>query len=162
MTSATSDWLLYTHHTSFRVGDLERSTAFYCDVLGFEVIRDADLQGPVVETIVGMPGTHMKWNLIKMDDHLLELIEYISPEGRNFNTELRPSDIGAAHICWHVRDARELYDRWREKGVEFVSEPVELLEGPNKGGYCCYLRDPDGYSLELIERPKHLQRERQL
>ena len=158
----SEDWLLYTHHTSFTVHSLERSLAFYRDLLGFPVARDADLQGDVVERITGLPGTHMIWALVKMGDHLLEIMEYLSPQGKDYNTEMRTCDVGSAHVCFHVRDLPEIYRRWSERGVTFVSEPVRLVDGPNKDGYVVYLHDPDGYTLEMIPRTKPLQGERQL
>jgi len=157
----TQDWLLYTHHTSFTVRDLERSLRFYRDLLGFPVAREAEFQGEMISRITGLPGTQMKWALVKAGDHLLELIQYFSPAGTDFNASMRTSDIGSAHVCFHVRDLPELYRCWSAAGVRFVSEPVPLETGPNTGGFVVYLRDPDGYTLELLQRPRHLQGERQ-
>ena len=41
---------------------------------------------------------------------------------------------------------------WRPEGVRFVSEPVPVTQGPNTGGFVVYIEDPDGNTLELIER----------
>ena len=158
----TQEWLLYTHHTSFTVRDLERSLRFYRDLLGFPIVREAEFQGEMISRITGLPGTQMKWALVKAGDHLLELIQYLSPAGADLNASMRTSDIGSAHVCFHVRDLPELYRRWSAAGVRFVSEPVRLETGPNTGGFVVYLRDPDGYTIELLQRPRHLQGERQM
>lgn len=92
----------------------------------------------------------------------MELIQYFSPTGSDFNAGMRTSDIGSAHLCFHVRDLPELHRRWAAASVRFVSDPVQLTTGPNTGGFVVYLRDPDGYTIELLQRPRHLQGERQL
>ena len=62
--------------------------------------------------------------------------------------------MGASHLCFLVEDLPALYEQLREQGVDsFVSPPVEVDTGVNKGGYALYLRDPDGISVELFQPP---------
>ena len=60
--------------------------------------------------------------------------------------------MGASHLCFVVDDLAEVYAGLRERGVEsFVSPPVEVDTGVNRGGAALYLRDPDGITVELFQ-----------
>jgi len=56
-------------------------------------------------------------------------------------------------VCFLVDDLPALYARWRAHGARFVSAPVPITEGVNRGGYAVYVRDPDGITIELLQRP---------
>ncbi len=61
--------------------------------------------------------------------------------------------MGSAHIAYNVEGLARMYETLSPKGVKFVSAPVPITQGANKGGLVVYLEDPDGNTLELIERP---------
>ena len=50
-----------------------------------------------------------------------------------------------------VDDVADRYARMRGRGVQFVSPPVAITQGVNRGGFTCYFRDPDGITLELVQ-----------
>ena len=111
------------------VSDVARSTAFYRDVLGAEVLRAGEPTflrlGNIWLTInVGGGGTDDKPEVIATPPaHVNEL---------SFFLNLRVSDI------------RQLYERWRSRGATFITEPkVHASE------LRCYMRDPDGYLIEV-------------
>ncbi len=54
-------------------------------------------------------------------------------------------------MCLIVDDLRSCREELSAGGVQFVSEPVTITEGPNQGGLVIYMRDPDGYTLELFQ-----------
>ncbi len=83
---------------------------------------------------------------------VLELIEYHNPPpGR---VDMETNNVGNSHLCLETEDMRAEYERLRDF-VEFRSpEPVESVWGPYKGTLVCYLRDPDGISIELVQFPK--------
>lgn len=84
------------------------------------------------------------------DSHILELFEYLAPAGEVLDVESR--NVGAAHICFVVEDLATLYEDLRARGVDsFVTAPVFVDEGPSKGGWALYLRDPDGIRVELFQ-----------
>ena len=72
----------------------------------------------------------------------------MSPKGKTL--ELNTCNIGAAHLALQVSSIQEDYLRLSAAGVQFVSPPVEI---PGGGGYACYMRDPDGFTIELVEPP---------
>ena len=58
------------------------------------------------------------------------------------------------HVCLTVDDLQSLYDRLRESAAcSFLSPPVEVDTGANRGGSALYLRDPDGILVELFQPP---------
>lgn len=121
-------------HTMLRVGNLERSIAFYTDVLGMELIRQKDYPGGKFTLAFlgyGPESTHT----------VLEL---------TYNWDVDSYEIGEAygHIAIGVDDIYATCDAIREKGGKVIREP-----GPMKHGttVLAFIEDPDGYKIELIE-----------
>jgi catechol 2,3-dioxygenase-like lactoylglutathione lyase family enzyme len=142
------------HHTGYTVSDLDRSVAFYRDLLGCEVIATQEKQGGYLAAIVGYPDAHVRMAHLRLPDgeHVLELFEYLAPAGSPADVE--PRNVGASHLCLLVDDLAAVCERLREQGVDsFVSPPVEVDTGINTGGYGLYLRDPDGITVELFQPP---------
>jgi lactoylglutathione lyase len=113
------------------VGDLERSTAFYTEVLGLEVLTRIDTPD-VREVIVGAPGEGSQLMLAK-DTH--------------DDDPVRASGIWKVFVF--TDDAAALYRRAVEAGAEAVAEPA-LLEQFNVT--IGFVKDPDGYLIELGQR----------
>ena len=142
------------HHTCYTVSDLDRSVAFYRDLLGCEVVAEQEKEGGYLAAIVGYPDAHVRMAHLRVPgtEHVIELFEYLAPAGTR--ADVVPRNVGASHLCFLVDDLPALYEQLREKGVtSFVSPPVEVDTGVNKGGYALYLRDPDGISVELFQPP---------
>jgi catechol 2,3-dioxygenase-like lactoylglutathione lyase family enzyme len=81
---------------------------------------------------------------------MLELIEYTKQRDTE-DHGLPTSRVGVAHLALLVDDIHERYARMRAEGVRFRNPPVEITEGANAGGWACYLCDPDGITLELLQ-----------
>jgi catechol 2,3-dioxygenase-like lactoylglutathione lyase family enzyme len=142
----------HLHHTGFTVSDLDRSVAFYRDLLGCEVLATQEKQGGYLAAIVGYPDAHVRMAHLRLPggEHVIELFEYLSPEGGHADVE--PRNVGASHLCFIVADLQALYDSLLERGVtSFVSPPIEVDTGMNRGGLALYLRDPDGIMVELFQ-----------
>jgi catechol 2,3-dioxygenase-like lactoylglutathione lyase family enzyme len=143
------------HHTGYTVSDLDRSVVFYRDMLGFELIATQEKEGGYLAAIVGYPDAHVRMAHLRVPggDHVLELFEYLAPAGAR--TDVEPRNVGASHVCLLVDDLPAVYERLRERGVDsFVSPPVEVDTGINRGGFGLYLRDPDGINVELFQPPR--------
>jgi catechol 2,3-dioxygenase-like lactoylglutathione lyase family enzyme len=81
----------------------------------------------------------------------IELAQYLNQQGEPLAAAT--NQPGSCHLCLVVSDLSGCHADLKTKGVEFKSEPVSITEGPNKGGLVVYLRDPDGYTIELFEPP---------
>lgn len=141
------------NHTSFTVSDMEKSLAFYRETLGMKVVSDREGKGAFAETITGLPAAHMRIVYLKITEkteHMLELIQYYVPAGKPFDQ--RTCDPGSAHLALYTDDMGKVYLDLQARGVRFKSEPVHVTGGPNIGRFVVYFLDPDGITLELIER----------
>jgi lactoylglutathione lyase len=125
-------------HTMVRVTDPERSRAFY-EALGMEFRRDLDIvrDGELEATnyFFGYAG----------QEEELEL---------TFNHDGRTYDLGTGygHIAVGVDDLDGTLARLAEQGIEPERPPYTVREG---GSRLCFVRDPDDYRIELIERGRH-------
>jgi catechol 2,3-dioxygenase-like lactoylglutathione lyase family enzyme len=143
-------------HFGIQVADLERSVAFYRDLLGFELVARWVRDQEYIQELVGYPGVELHVAVFKLplSDVFLEILEY-----RNVSKEaVDPSTAnpGTAHLCLYVEDLDAYYQRLSEAGVAFVSAVKSPSVGPNKGGKAVYMIDPDGIRVELIETSKTL------
>ena len=139
------------YHTSFTVSNLERSVAFYRDVLGLKLRGVQGGSHDYLRTIVGYPEANLKMAFLEIpgSGHVLELIEYVAPRG--LPASVATCNPGSAHVCFRTDDLLRTYEEWRAKGVKFRSEPVRITAGVNEGGYAVYFSDPDGITLELFQ-----------
>ena len=151
----TAAWeITGARHGGITVSDLERSLAFYCGLLGLELVVRIVMEEQVQE-IVGVPEAtsfDIAFLRIPGSETQVELLEYRGVEKVSGATP--PSRHGTGHFCVFVEDIDALYDDLAAKGVRFVSAgPVEMRTGPNKGGKSLYSLDPDGYIFEFHQRP---------
>ncbi len=147
-------------HAGITVSDLDRSLAFYCDLLGMELVWRRTYKEPEIREIVGVPeATALEIAMLRVPGSELEveLLEYVGCERRSGAT--RPCDYGSGHFCVFVRSIDALYWDLSARGVPFRSSgPVEMTGGANRGGKSLYSSDPDGYVIEFHEAPPHLAR----
>jgi catechol 2,3-dioxygenase-like lactoylglutathione lyase family enzyme len=142
------------HHAGITVADLDRSLGFYRDVLGLEVFVQALRTDETLGRIVGYPGARVRLAFcgVPGDTARVELLEYQEPTGEAVGGEThRP---GSGHVCFAVSDIEQLFQRIVEAGYAPRSTaPVTITEGPNAGARAFYVRDPDGYTVELFQPP---------
>lgn len=150
---AASFQVLATNHTSFTVSDLDRSVAFYRDVLGFEVTSKAPRNPDIVSRVTGVPGTEMMIAYVRGPDHSLELIQYLGPKDGRGRVRSLPCDVGFAHIAFDVDDMDAAVAAAGEHDVNVIGEVAIIDQGPNTGGKVAYLRDWDGCTIEFIQKP---------
>ena len=127
-------------HTMLRVGDLERSVAFYTDVLGMQLLRRKDYSsGRFTLAFLGYGD--------EKDHTVLELTH-------NWDTQHYDLGDGYGHIALGVQDIQATCAGIADRGGRLVREP-----GPMKHGstVIAFLEDPDGYKVELIELPSRSQ-----
>ena len=142
------EWL---NHTGFVVSDMERSLAFYRDMLGLKEEMNAVREGPGISEIVGYPDAKLHIVYLGTGDlkHSVELIQYLNPPGGNIAPTERNA-VGATHLGIVVDDLDAIYEDLSAKGAEFLGSPVHR-ESNIYGRKVVYLKDPDGNWLELLE-----------
>lgn len=139
-------------HTGICVSDLERSIAFYRDVMGFKLIKREEPKATRARKL-GVPGAVIQIAVFEYaQGGQVELIQYLEPPSPN--TYGAPvNSLGQVHISFKVDDIEKEIKRMSELGVEFVGgNDCEVnADGPLKGWKWVYFKDPDGTNLELIE-----------
>jgi lactoylglutathione lyase len=122
-------------HTMYRITDPDKSQAFY-EALGFEfrrelpIVRNGELEA--TNYFFGLPG----------QEEELELT--LNHDGRTYDL-----GTGYGHIALSVDDLDGTLEQLAAQGIEPERPPYSVREG---GSRLCFVRDPDGYRIELIER----------
>ena len=151
--SAVAGRILASDHTGFTVADLEQSLRFWQDVLGFELSHRAHQTGELAREITGVAGAEISLAVLKAPGHRIELLEYHAPPDRK-RCEVRPCDVGSAHIAFQVDNLDAVLSRIAASGWKTAGEPQTLTRGPNAGRRVVYVRDPDGTTIELMQVPQ--------
>ena len=140
------------HHFELTTADADRAIAFYRE-LGLTPTADRVTEsGGFVERVTGIAGARVRIVHLRGHGVNLELLEYLEPRG--LRSARGPQDAGSAHLCFLTDDATATCSRLAERGVRVLSDgarPHEIEGGPNAGGWCVYLQDPDGNAVELWE-----------
>ena len=139
-------------HTGITVSDIDASIAFYRDVLGFPVSEKVHIDGPIFETLTGVPSAQIDVAFVHAPGHVLELLCYRSSL-RQTRSQLRPCDSGFLHVCLKVSQIDQVVQAIGAAGFKAVGPVQTVPDGPAKGLRAVYARDPDGVVLELIEEP---------
>ena len=118
-------------HTCYRIGNIDRSVAFYTK-LGFEETWRMPIGDEAINVFMNMPG----------EDPVLELTY-------NHGVDSYELGTGYNHIAVTVEDLDVTLERLGSQGIDPEKPPYTVREG---GSRLCFVRDPDGYRIELIER----------
>jgi lactoylglutathione lyase len=118
-------------HTCYRIGDIDRSVAFY-EALGFEEMGRFPIRDEAINVFMGLPG----------DGARLELTY-------NHGVDSYELGTGYNHIAISASDLDATLARLAEQGIEPEKPPYTVREG---GSRICFVRDPDQYRIEIIER----------
>ena len=120
-------------HTCYRITDIDRSVAFY-EALGFEEVARMPIRDEAINVFMNLPGDG--------DMPRLEL---------TYNHGVDSYELGTAygHIAITADDLDSTLERLAGQGIEPEKPPYSVREG---GSRLCFVRDPDGYRIELIEK----------
>lgn len=125
-------------HTMLRVGDLDKSLAFYTDVLGMRLLRRNDYpEGKFTLAFVGFQD--------EKDGAVIELTH-------NWGREAYTLGDAFGHIAIGVDDAHATCEAIRAKGGKITREAGPMKHG---GTVIAFVEDPDGYKIELIQKGSH-------
>jgi lactoylglutathione lyase len=120
-------------HTCYRILEIDRSVAFY-EALGFEERRRAKIRDEAINVFMSLP-----------DDGPEPRLELTYNIGRD-----EPYEIGSGygHIAITTAELDSTLERLAAQGIEPERPPYTIREGGNR---LCFVRDPDGYRIEIIE-----------
>ncbi|GBE08642.1 lactoylglutathione lyase [bacterium BMS3Abin11] len=121
-------------HTMLRVGDLDRSIAFYTEILGMELLRRKDY-----------PSGRFTLAFVGYGDEAVHTVIELT---HNWDTDSYDLGDGYGHIALAVDDAATTCAAIRKKGGNVVREAGTMKHGST---VIAFVEDPDGYKIELIE-----------
>jgi lactoylglutathione lyase len=121
-------------HTCYRILDIDRSVAFY-EALGFNEIGRLPIRDEAINVFMGLP-----------DDGAEPRLELTYNIGRT-----EPYDVGSGygHIAITTSELDDALAKLKDQGIEPERPPYTVSDG---GSRLCFVRDPDGYRIEIIER----------
>lgn len=121
-------------HTMIRVGNLERSLAFYSELLGMRMLRKQDY-----------PGGRFTLAFVGYGDEADHTVVELT---HNWDTDHYDIGTGFGHLALGVEDIYRSCDELRAKGAKITREPGPMKHG---GSEIAFIEDPDGYKIELIQ-----------
>lgn len=123
------------------VSDMDRSVAFFHDVLAFEKIADCEFNDDAFDRLEGVFGARVRVVDLRLGEETLRLTQYLTPRnGRPFPTDAQPNDIVTWQTAVVVRSTETL-----------ARSPVDIAKLPLGGSRAALMRDPDGHLLQLTE-----------
>lgn len=136
------------HHVNLAVEDLDLMRDFYKDALGFEEVVAMDW-GPddVASLVTGVKRSAARMAMVKCDNLIVELIQYLKPETQ-IGDQCEPYSRGYTHICLEVSDIDAEYERLKSHGMTFHAAPTAREDREFRA---IYGRDPEGNLIELQE-----------
>ena len=128
-------------HTAISVSNLDVSMRFYTEIIGF-----------TCERIIDIPDGNGRIALLKKANFTIEMFQFVDVQPIPDGDGILVNDlkkIGVKHIALRVKDIWAAAAFLKERGVEFINEPVKGA----RGFYRFFVKDPDGIPLELTEGP---------
>ena len=132
------------------VEDLEAAKAFFAE-LGLELEGETQLEGPWVDSVVGLEGVRADITMMKTPDGhgRVELSRFHTPAAVRSGSENAPSNaLGMRRIMFQVEDVDDVVDRLRNLGAELVGEIAQYEDFYR----LCFIRGPEGVIVGLAER----------
>jgi glyoxylase I family protein len=138
-------------HVGVCVSDLERSTRFYTEVLGFQVLFTMEL-GPELAATMEIDG-RFTTRMLARGDVRVELLQWLEPESHGDGERRLMNRIGMTHLCFRVDDVDVLLAEAARAGGHAHPSTLSVLEGVGVGGgpvKVVYATDPDGTRIEFM------------
>ena len=140
------------------VSDMERSMAFYSDVLAFKFISDVEVDGPEYDQLWGIFGVRARVVRMQLGAQQLELIQFLAPPDiRPIPAPSYSNDLWFQHFAIVVRDMEAAWAQLRKHHVRQISPRPQTIpiSNPAAAGITAFkFRDPDGHNLELLWFPE--------
>ena len=137
-------------HVGICVSDLEHSTRFYRDLLGFVSEHELAVEGEPTDTLLRLRGAKLNAVYLARDGVRIELLHFASPPAPP-RRERAMNEHGLTHLSFRVADLAGVLAGLRAAGERVLEETV--LRFPEFGSAACFVVDPDGQLIELVQAP---------
>ena len=137
-------------HAAIVVSDLQKQREFYESFFGFTLVKEDIETGPFIEQVVGLPEVNLQWVKLRTPNGILiELLKYVSPGDQKPKEKKQHShQLGHSHLAFTVDNLERFVSEFKARRGEVVNEPAV---NPEKTAKVCYIYDPEGNILEIVE-----------
>jgi glyoxylase I family protein len=136
-------------HIGICVSDIDRSSRFYCEGLGFEQVA-AHHVGPEFAALMELDGVELESRMLARDGVTIELLGYVAPDHIGEATRRPMNQLGLTHLSLRVDDVDEVASRIESLGGAVVGGTRTRMGDSLDFLYCT---DPDGIRIELMHLP---------
>ena len=143
------------YHVGLTVSDLDRSIAFYRDVLGLRFLGEIQMEGPETAAMFRRAGCQARVAYLNGSDQLnmppVELIQFTDSEARKQPADLFTTSV--SELCFYTDDIDQVYKNLLQNQVDCLSAPqsFDFTEAGFGKSRAFYFRDPDGIVLEIMQ-----------
>ena len=135
-------------HVGLVVADLEKAKEFWCDVLGFKLVKQMDESGSHIDAMMGLTDVRVTTaKLTAPDNTMIELLQFHSHPDKPHWTG-SPFSTGFTHIAMTVKNLKDTCKKLSDAGVTFPAPPQRSPDGSVE---VIYATGPEGVLLELVE-----------
>jgi catechol 2,3-dioxygenase-like lactoylglutathione lyase family enzyme len=143
--------MLELSHVGLTVTDLDRSIAFYRDVVGMKEeseLRTHEVAHSGFQKLVDNPDAVVSAAYLTLGSFLLQLLQYTAGEGTTL--DLHHNNVGNPHLCFYVPDLEAKFDELRRRGDVTITSEITELSATTRS---FYVEDPDGVPIEFFPHP---------
>lgn len=137
-------------HVGIAVSNLEHSLRFYRDLLGFTWEHALDVEGEPSDTLLRLEGTKLHAEYLTRDGVRIELLHFASPPAPP-RPERPLNQYGLTHLSFRVADLEAVLDGLRAAGERILEDTI--IRFPEWQSAACFIVDPDGQLIELVQSP---------
>jgi glyoxylase I family protein len=152
MSEPHADDAVGLYHVGITVSDLDAARRFYLDGLGAEEIAAQRSDAPYLG-VTGYPDVTIDAFFARLPGGAVLEVQRYHDVAEEPPREPGTSRAGSSHVCVEVRDLDATAARLEAAGGRRVTDPVTIDRGINIGARAIYIRDPDGFAVELFEPP---------
>lgn len=134
-------------HIGICVSELERSVAFYRDVLGFEEVSRLQMQGPITERLLDIAGGELQAVYLKLGGTVIELLYYPAAGHLSVDVPQPMNRLGLSHLSLSVTDPDAVAQAIAHSGGTILEQTRFAHEGVTRA---LFVTDPDGLRIELV------------
>lgn len=136
------------------VSDMKIALPFYTNILHFEILSDDTVNSSEYSDIIQVKNAVIRIAKLKLGDEKIELIDFISPEGKTYPEDSHSNDLWFQHLAIITSNMDSAYAWLKLNNVKNISvEPQRLPDwNKNAGGIkAFYFQDPDGHRILIVE-----------
>ena len=138
-------------HIGICVSDLERSTAFYRDALGFQVLSELEVSGPEAEQLLALEPVDLHARYLERDGTRIELLLFRAPGETGAPGPDPMNRLGLTHLSLRVESLDRAVEAVESCGGRLLKE--SRVDTPGFQASVAFVTDPDGLRIELLQAP---------